>query len=253
VTKSSPPKTVVGLAAAAIYIAIMGVGMWYMYHVKGVTYGSVAMFDIFWPFLVVCTLANFAFVIRFFGWRGAGFSEMRWKELLWFTPFIALLAYKFSVNIGALAATPPDAAQVRQLVFMGAVIFLVGLGEELAFRGLLLRSFFNPRNPLPALFISAVGFSLLHSVNIFGGEPGPSVLYQLFYTFLWGVMFAPLAIRMNNIWPLIIGHWLYDYVQFITVITQKAEAVQFDLWLYPVEIVIGVILSFQLWRDRERG
>ncbi|WP_293682635.1 CPBP family glutamic-type intramembrane protease, partial [uncultured Phenylobacterium sp.] len=73
------------------------------------------------------------------------------------------------------------------------------------------------------------------------------------YTFLWGFMFAPLAIRMNNIWPLIIGHWLYDYVQFVTVITQKAEAVRFDLWLYPVELVIGVILSVQIWRDRERA
>lgn len=180
-TNRSTSMPLIGVAAAAIYIAIMGLGMWYMHSVKGVTYGEVAMFDIFWPFLILCTLSNFAFLIRFFGWKGAGFGKLRWREMLWFTPFIALLVYKFAVNIGALAASPPDTAQVRQLIFMGGVVFLVGLGEELAFRGLLLRSLFNPRNPLPALLISAVGFSLLHSVNIFGGEPAPDVLYQLFY------------------------------------------------------------------------
>lgn len=251
--KDNAVRPVVGIAAATIYIAIMGVGMWYMHSVKGITYGDVAMFDIFWVVLILVNLTNLIFLIRYFGWRGAGFGKLRWRELVWFAPFIALVIYKFVINIEALATAPPSDAQWRQIAFLGAVIFMVGAGEEIAFRGLLLRSLFDSRNPLPALLISAVGFSLLHSVNIFGGEPAPTVVYQLGYTFLWGVMFAPLAIRLNSLWPLIIGHWLYDYIQFITVITQKAEAVRFDMWLYPVEIVIGAILSFQIWRERTKG
>jgi hypothetical protein len=52
---------------------------------------------------------------------------------------------------------------------------------------------------------------------------------------------------------LIIGHWLYDYFQFVTLVTQKEEALRFDNWLYPYEIIIGGILWFQLWRDRQRA
>ncbi len=94
-------------------------------------------------------------------------------------PFIALLIYKFAVNIDALATAPPSAAQWNQLAILGLIIFMVGTGEEFAFRGLLLRGVLNPKNPLPALFLSALGFSLLHSVNIFGGEPAPTVAYQM--------------------------------------------------------------------------
>lgn len=249
VTQPAPTPTV-GIIAAVTYIAIMGVGMWYMRAVKGVTYGDLAMFDTFWFVLILTNLGNLAFLIRYFGWQGAGFGKLRWKELVWFAPFFAVLAYKFAVNAGALAASPPSDAQWRQIAFLGAVIFLVGAGEEVAFRGLLLRSLLGRRNPLPAIIGSSVGFSLLHAVNILGGEPAPSVLYQLGYTLLWGFMFAPLAIRLNSLWPLIIAHWFWDYFQFVTVITQKAEAVRFDVWLYPVEFAIGAILTFQLWRGR---
>jgi len=38
---------------------------------------------------------------------------------------------------------------------------------------------------------------------------------------------------------LIIGHWLYDYFQFVTLVTQKEEALRFDNWLYPYEIIMA--------------
>jgi len=249
--KQAASMPMVGVAAAALYTAIMGAGMWFMHDVKGVTYGAIAMFDTFWVVMIVVNLGNFAFLLRYFGWREAGFGKLRGRQLVWFAPFIALLLYKWSIHAAAFVAKPPDAAQWRQFVFVGAVTFLVGLGEEVAFRGLLLRGVLTMKTPLRAMLISSIGFALLHSVNVFGGEPPGMVAFQLFYTFLWGFMYAPLALRLNSLWPLILGHWLFDFAQFTTLMTGKLEALRFDLALYPLEIALGALLWFLAWRDRE--
>jgi len=83
---SKSPSPMVGVSAAAAYIAITGFGMWYMHDVRGVTYGELAMFDTFWIFLILGNLANLLFLIRYYGWSGAGFGKLRWKQLVWFAP-----------------------------------------------------------------------------------------------------------------------------------------------------------------------
>jgi uncharacterized protein len=52
----------------------------------------------------------------------------------------------------------------------------------------------------------AMAFSLLHAVNVFGGVSLLSMCIQLVLTFLFGFLFAPLMIELNNILPLIIFH-----------------------------------------------
>lgn len=245
-------KAAAGLAAALVYIGLMGIGMWYMRSVRGVTYGDLAMFDTFWVVLLAVNATNFFFLFRYFGWRGAGFGRLDWRQFVWFAPFVVYLAYKWWIHLASFAVSPPSAEQWRLFAFLGTMTFLVGLGEELAFRGLLLRGFFDRRAPLRGLLVSAVGFSLLHSVNYFGGEPLSDMLFQLGYTFLWGFYYAPVAIRLNSIWPLVLAHWLFDFAQFTVLITQKVDSLKFDSAFYPVEIALGAVLWYQLWRDRDR-
>ncbi len=241
-----------GVIAASVYIAIMGLGMIYIGS-RGITYGSPEMFGPFWPILILLNIVNVFFVIRWFGWRNVGFGKLDVGQMIWFLPFIALVAYKWFVSLGDMSGFSFGGPEWRTFAFFGFVTLLVGTGEELAFRGILLHSFLggNPgrKRVALAMFVSAIGFALLHSVNYFGGQSLAGTAWQLFYTFVWGMMFAPLMLRLKNIIPLMIFHWLYDFVQFSALISQDGNIVAYDFLQYPIQIITGLILWYLVLRD----
>lgn len=251
-TVQSEIKPLIGVVAALVYIAIMGGGMIYLSS-QGITYGSAGMFDIVWPILILLNIVNVFFVMRFFGWRNAGFGRLDATQLIWLLPLVSLLAYKWSISLGAMSAFPFGGPQWSSFAFFGFVTLMVGTGEELAFRGILLHSFLGTHASRSrvalAMFISAVGFALLHSVNVFGGEPLEDMLGQLLYTFRFGMLFAPLMLRLKNIIPLMVVHWLWDWVQFSTLISGDVAIVAHDNLQAPIEIIIGLVLWYLVLKD----
>jgi len=251
-TVQSENKPVIGVVAALTYIAIMGGGMIYMSS-RGITYGSPEMFGIFWPILILLNFVNAFFVMRFFGWRHAGFGKLDTTQLIWLLPLISLLAYKWYISLGAMSAFPFGGPQWSSFAFVGFVTLMIGAGEELAFRGILLHSFLcahaSRSRVALAMFVSAVGFALLHSVNVFGGEPLEDMLAQLLYTFRYGMLFAPLMLRLKNIIPLMVVHWLWDWVQFSTLISGDIAIVAHDNLQAPIEIIVGLVLWYLVLKD----
>ncbi len=249
-------KPFIGILAALVYIAIMGVGMLYLGH-QGIVYGSPEMFDTFWPILILLNIINVVFVIRFFDWRNAGFGKLDARQLIWLAPFVVYLLYKWVVSLEAMSAFPFSSPNWSSFAFFGFVTLLVGTGEELAFRGILLHSFLGKQSSRTrvalAMFASAVGFALLHSVNAFGGEPLPDMLSQLVYTFRWGMLFAPLMLRLRNIVPLMIVHWLWDFVQFSTLISGDLAIVAHDYIQGPIEIMTALVLWYVVLKNVGKG
>jgi membrane protease YdiL (CAAX protease family) len=92
------------------------------------------------------------------------------------------------------------------LAVAGFTTLLVGLGEETMYRGIVLHAFLTTNRVRFAMLVSAIAFSLLHAVNVFGGVSLLSVPAQLIMTFLLGFFFAPLMLKLNNILPLMIFH-----------------------------------------------
>jgi len=154
-----------------------------------------------------------------------------------------------SACISALAVTPPDAQEWRTVAFIGFTTLLVGLGEETMFRGVLLHAFLREGGALRAMLISTAGFSLLHAVSFLAGQSGAGTVVQLAYTFLWGFMFAPLMLRVNSLWPLIIVHWLWNFAQFVARFTQDLSIMKYDDLHYPIQIVVGTALWISIWRQ----
>jgi hypothetical protein len=98
------------------------------------------------------------------------------------------------------------------------------------------------------MFVSAIAFSLLHAVNVFGGMALLNVPMQLIMTFLFGFLLAPLMLKLNNIVPLILFHWLWDFVLFAAPLLgeQTNAAVIAIAFLHiPIEIVVGTVLWLQ--------
>jgi membrane protease YdiL (CAAX protease family) len=249
----SKPK--IAILAAFLYTAIMGIGMFYMKTFLGISYGQPEMMNLFWFILIILNAINVFWVTRYFGWQAIGFRALNRKQLLWFLPAIVVLIALWVVLLSALAYVSLTAAQWQLFALVGFTTLLVGFGEEIMYRGIVLHAFLTTGRVRWAMLVSAIAFSLLHSVNVLGGLPLPNLLQQLIHTFLWGFFFAPLMLKLNNILPLIIFHWLWDFVQLVVpLVGEQAEAMGSIIpLLLPIQIIVGILLWLQIKQVPERA
>jgi membrane protease YdiL (CAAX protease family) len=242
----SKPK--IAVLAAFSYTAITGVVMFYMKTFRGITYGTPEMMTVFWIALLGGTLLNVFWVTRFFSWQAIGFRALNRKQLLWFLPSIALLIAMWVVCLSGFSQNSLTAAQWKLFGIAGFTTLLVGIAEETMYRGIVLHGFLTTGRVRWAMFVSAIAFSLLHAVNVFGGMALLNVPMQLIMTFLFGFLLAPLMLKLNNIVPLILFHWLWDFVLFAAPLLGEqtnAAVTEISFLHIPIEIVVGTVLWLQ--------
>jgi membrane protease YdiL (CAAX protease family) len=121
-------------------------------------------------------------------------------------------------------------------------MILVGFSEELMFRGVVLRGGLCEVSTGQAILISAVLFSLLHSVNVLAFVPLDGMLQQLVLTFVFGLAMACYALRVNSLIPLIVFHALWDMVQFLGELYQAEFGP-----LITIGIVVNAVVAAALW------
>jgi membrane protease YdiL (CAAX protease family) len=251
---SSKPK--IAVLAAVIYTVVMGVAMFYMKAFRGITYGAPEMMTVFWIVLLGLNLLNVFWVTRYFGWQAIGFRSLNRQQLVWFLPSIAVLIAMWVVCLSGFSQTSLSTAQWQLFALAGFTTLLVGIGEETMYRGIVLHAFLTTNRVRWAMFVSAIAFSLLHAVNVFGGLTLVSVPMQLIMTFLFGFLLAPLMLKLNNIVPLILFHWLWDFVLFAAPLLgeQTDAAVKAIALLHvPIEIIVGIVLWLQIKQVPERA
>lgn len=255
--RASLSKPKIAVLAALIYTAIMGIGMFYMKTFMGITYGQPEMMNLFWFILIILNILNVFWVTRYFDWQAIGFRSLDRKQLLWFLPLIAVLIAMWVVFLSGLARASLSAAQWQSFALVGFTTLLVGLGEEIMYRGIVLHAFLTTGRVRWAMLVSAIAFSLLHAVNVFGGIPLQDVPVQLLNTFQFGFFFAPLMLKLNNILPLIIFHWFWDFVQIIApslvneqTMTAKSAIVQLS---DPIQLIVGIVMWLQIKQVPEQA
>lgn len=196
----------------ALYIGIMALGMTIMNYGLGIQYGSQEMAKVVIWIEIILTLLVVYYIRRYASWRDVGFGKITWTSVLWLAPTLLLSLISGAGAIMAIASGNPSSREIQSVVLVGLLTLLVGFSEETMFRGILLRGALARYNVIASLLISAVGFSLLHSVNIFGGEQTNEVGSQMFATLMDGLFMAPIAILVGNLIPLIIAHFLWDFI-----------------------------------------
>jgi len=80
------------------------------------------------------------------------------------------------------------------------------------FRGILFHYFGRNKNIIIGIFISTVLFGSLHLVNVFGGLEITDAWTQFGSTAFIGLFFTLLVLKIKSILPIIIYHWLWDFV-----------------------------------------
>lgn len=91
---------------------------------------------------------------------------------------------------------------------------LIAFVEETIYRGLILRTLIR-KNAAAAVITSSVLFSLTHMINMLSGQNAADTVKQLVYALLVGFVLALLMVKHHNIYPLILFHFVHNFIEFI--------------------------------------
>ena len=103
----------------------------------------------------------------------------------------------------------------HEIIFYVIAIFLVGLVEELVFRGVvlnvLLNTFSKTRKGITgAIVLGGVLFGLMHFINMASGVKFSSAIIQVISASLLGILFCTVYASTRNFWVVAIFHTVVD-------------------------------------------
>lgn len=208
-----------------IYTFIMAIGMFTSKNLYNISYGDEKFIGVLLPFLIV--LLPFSIF---------NFSKHK-KEIKNLSSRYKLFMILFIPIILVSTFTIIQKAEFSYSFFIPLIgTLLVGINEELVYRGIVFTNAVEEKGLIKGIFISAIAFSLLHAVNIFAGLTLLDVILQLATTFVAGLFFAASYRYTQNIWILAIFHFLWDYILFSGI--GKS---------YPnINIIMGVLFIIEL-------
>ena len=240
-------KQKVALIGAVLYTIIIGIGMYISFHINGVFYGTAEMVNTLWYIEIVLTILTIFITVKYFSWKEVGFVKLQTKQMLWLIPSIIVLGYMCFLAFSLSIENGLSTEQIKLISLVGITTLFVGFSEELMFRGIVLHAFLKTHNKTVAVIISSISFSLLHSVNMFGGLDVYQMMMQLVLTLLFGLFFALILLRIKSIIPLMIFHWLWDFsIIGGSVISPANEVANFASVNFIIEIVLVIALFIYL-------
>ncbi len=151
-------------------------------------------------------------VISYLKWwpqvGGKGPDNLRDLRLLWLPALVLFLLLLIVLFTGL----PPTT--VLMVVIINTL--LVGISEELMYRGILFHGASSSFGIWRAVWITAILFGLVHALNGFITGNFAAAAGQAFFAGMFGVWTVALRIRLDTIVPVIIIHWLWDCLLFLT-------------------------------------
>jgi membrane protease YdiL (CAAX protease family) len=173
-------------------------------------------------------------------WQTVGFrAPDRGNDVLYFlVPFIPML-----INFIPGVEVP----SLRYVLEVFVITLLVGFVEEGIFRGLML-SALKPHGLWKAAIVTALLFGFTHALNSLAGKSLVEDVLQIGYAVAMGFGFAALVLRKGILWPLILAHWLINFIAFIQPAGFTYPApwnVLITVFLIVVFTVYGVLVMLQ--------
>lgn len=179
-------------------------------------------------------------------WQSSVFSVGKplVKGLLWSTPcwLVAIANFPF----GALLGGEATVQRTDLLWVFFASCLLVGITEELFFRGIVLDFVTEkmPSKPFGQVIVSSTVFALWHLTNLLFGADIGSTLLQVGYSFLVGAMLATTMLVTRNIFLCIAIHALFDVGGSLVLILGNGVAWTTSFWIATV--VCGVVCGIHV-------
>lgn len=153
-----------------------------------------------------------------------------WLHKKWFAPNYKGMLTTKNLKIGLLLVAPFVVAHwigsilSISVVGLGSVglaflhAFAPGFGEELAFRGLgvsnFMRTIKSEKKIYVILWLSALVFGFTHASNMISGAALSTSIVQSLYAAGVGLLLGAVYLRTGNLWPTIIAHFCFDFMEF---------------------------------------
>jgi hypothetical protein len=106
-------------------------------------------------------------------------------------------------------------------------VALIGVFEELVFRGILFRGLESRAGPIWALILSSVLFGLMHYANWVGGQPLDDTTTQVIHAATAGFLYGAIMLITGSIWPSVLVHAAWDGM--ISVVSTLSDAIPPEL------------------------
>ena len=155
--------------------------------------------------LVVLSMA-LLLIVRLLGIRKE-LGMTRWlqngRKLLWLLPMWVLATGNLWGGIGV--RYEPINTLMAVLSFM-----LVGVAEEIIFRGFLFNGMKRTGSLTAAVIVSAITFGMGHIVNLLTGHATGETLVQIVFAVAWGFLFTFAYLKGGSLLPCIAIHSLID-------------------------------------------
>ncbi len=118
---------------------------------------------------------------------------------------------------------------------------LVGVAEEIIFRGFLFNGMRKTGRLTVAIVVSAITFGMGHIVNLLTGHATAETLVQMIFAVAWGFLFTFAYLKGGSLLPCIAIHGLIDAFSVFTRDNAAAD------WAYIIAtVVIAVIYCLYL-------
>ncbi|SFR83883.1 hypothetical protein SAMN05428970_2884 [Agromyces sp. CF514] len=257
----------VGLAAAAVYV-LLAAGLGNLMDVLVPTASPEVEFALSHLVPLPIGIALGLWFARWSGW---------WSDVWAQTPVTAepprrrwMLAIPVLLLVGpvlGLFDVPWSERSVGIVLLLALGCLLVGLGEELFYRGILRVSLRAHHGELVTLLVTSVLFGLSHTVgSMFHGVPAGSIAFQVAVTSFDGALYYAAFRATGRLWVPVLIHALTDctlYLQSDEWGAATGHAVpdpgpvaigaQFVLWGLMVAVVVSFVLEDARARRRRRG
>jgi len=162
--------------------------------------------------LIVAPLFLLA-VIAYFKWdkRELGLKAGQNWHLLWL-PALFVLVF---LGVGVAFGLPPT----QMIVFALVNSLLVGVSEELMFRGIIFRgALAQPQFKVwPAIWFTAILFGAVHALNGFMTGDFLAGLSQALTAMMSGLWLHAIRLRTKSLYPAMLIHGLWDFSLFVFV------------------------------------
>lgn len=231
------PSLRLALRVTAIYFGVVMLATVFSFRLTTPPGTPIEVLERLLPLQVILVGLTIYVVTRYSRWTDVGFAPVNWSALLWLSPSILAMAL---MAHSVWSALTPEAFEPAHAVLL-LVPFLIGFSEEVMFRGILLRAAIT-RLPLgPAMLLSALLFALLHVIGGLVMQSFWPTVQQMVFAFCVGFFLAPVALKLGNLWPIILWHGVWDMLSFASQIVGV---------LHPMAllaILIQALVCVRIW------
>lgn len=156
------------------------------------------------------------------------------KKVLFFLPAVISVIPLLLVGINLIS--------IKYIIILSFFTLAIGISEEVYFRGVILKLLVEKYPIKKAIIISALVFGAGHIASILAGGDILTVLLQMINAFVFGIITAEIVIITKSIIPTIIWHFVFNFVNYITLANGINEII-----VTGIQVIIMIIYAYNLW------